>query len=47
MQKNGSADTTALAAVPSVSDSSGFNPTQDQITAAKGVITSTWAAAVS
>jgi putative spermidine/putrescine transport system substrate-binding protein len=46
MQKNGSADATALAAVPPVTDSNPFNPTQDQVTAAKGVVTQNWAAAV-
>jgi putative spermidine/putrescine transport system substrate-binding protein len=47
MQKAGTADATALAAVPPVSDSNPFNPTQDQITAAKAVVTQKWAAAVS
>jgi putative spermidine/putrescine transport system substrate-binding protein len=46
MQKNNSADATALAAVPPVTDSNPFNPTQDQVTAAKGVVTQNWAAAV-
>ncbi len=46
MQKNGSADATALAAVPQVNDSNPFNPTQDQVTAAKAVVTQKWAAAV-
>lgn len=32
--------------LPAVTDTNPFNPTQDQITAAKAVITSTWAAAV-
>jgi putative spermidine/putrescine transport system substrate-binding protein len=46
MQKNGKADPTALAALPPVTDSKPFNPTQDQITAAKAVVTAKWAAAV-
>ncbi len=46
MQKNGSADATALAAVPPVTDNNPFNPTQDQVTAAKAVVTQKWAAAV-
>jgi putative spermidine/putrescine transport system substrate-binding protein len=46
MQKNNSADATALAALPQVTDASPFNPTQDQITAAKAVVTAKWAAAV-
>jgi putative spermidine/putrescine transport system substrate-binding protein len=46
MQKNNSADPTALAALPQVTDASPFNPTQDQITAAKAVVTAKWAAAV-
>ena len=46
MQKTNTADATALAAVPPVTDSSPFNPTQDQITAAKAVVTQKWAAAV-
>jgi putative spermidine/putrescine transport system substrate-binding protein len=46
MQKAGTADTTALAAVPPVTDSNPFNPTQDQVTAAKAVVTQKWAAAV-
>ena len=47
MQGNGSADKTALAALPSVTDASPFNPTQAQVTAAKNVVTQKWAAAVS
>ncbi len=46
MQKNNTADTTALAAVPPVTDANPFNPTQAQITAAKAVVTQNWAAAV-
>ena len=47
MQKAGTADKTALAAVPPVTDTNPFNPTQAQITAAKDVVTQKWAAAVS
>jgi len=47
MQKAGTADATALAALPPVTDPNPFNPTQDQITAAKAVVTQKWAAAVS
>ncbi|HEY2041941.1 MAG TPA: ABC transporter substrate-binding protein [Jatrophihabitans sp.] len=47
MQKANTADPTALAAVPPVTDSSPFTPTQDQVTAAKAVVTQKWAAAVS
>lgn len=47
MQKSNTADAAALAALPEVSDSKPFNPTQDQITAAKAVVTAKWAAAVS
>ena len=46
MQKDGSADEAALAAVPEVDDEKPFNPTQDQITAAKDVVTQKWAGAV-
>lgn len=46
MQKNGKADPTALAAIPSVNDPNPFNPTADQVTAAKAVVTANWAAAV-
>jgi putative spermidine/putrescine transport system substrate-binding protein len=47
MQKAGTADPAALAAIPPVTDPTPFNPTQDQITAAKNVVTAKWAAAVS
>lgn len=47
MQKDNTADKTALAAVPPVTDSNPFTPTPDQVTAAKAVITQKWAAAVS
>ena len=47
MQTNGSADKAALALVPPVTDSNPFNPTQDQVTAAKAVVTQKWSAAVS
>jgi putative spermidine/putrescine transport system substrate-binding protein len=46
MQANGKADATALAQLPQVTDPTPFNPTADQITAAKAVITAKWAAAV-
>jgi putative spermidine/putrescine transport system substrate-binding protein len=46
MQAAGTADKAALAAVPQVTDSNPFNPTQDQITTAKNVVTQKWAAAV-
>jgi putative spermidine/putrescine transport system substrate-binding protein len=47
MQKAGTADKAALAAVPQVADANPFNPTQAQVTAAKAVVTQKWAAAVS
>jgi putative spermidine/putrescine transport system substrate-binding protein len=47
MQQAGTADQAALAAVPPVTDSNPFNPTQDQVTAAKNVVTQKWSAAVS
>jgi len=43
----GTADQTALALVPQVTDPSPFNPTQAEVTAAKAVVTQKWAAAVS
>jgi putative spermidine/putrescine transport system substrate-binding protein len=46
MLKNGKADPTASAALPAVNDTNPFNPTADQITAAKAVVTAKWAAAV-
>jgi putative spermidine/putrescine transport system substrate-binding protein len=46
MQTSGSADATALASLPSVTDANPFNPTQAQITAAKDTVTKNWAAAV-
>jgi len=46
LQKAGTADAAAAAAVPAVTDPNPFSPTQDQITAAKAVITQKWAAAV-
>lgn len=46
MQANGSADATATASMPQVTDANPFNPTQDQITAAKDAVTKNWAAAV-
>ena len=47
MQSAGTANKTALAAVPAVTGSTTFNPTQAQITAAKAVVTKKWSAAVS
>jgi putative spermidine/putrescine transport system substrate-binding protein len=47
MQTAGSVDAAALAAIPKVTDASPFNPTADQVTAAKDVVTKKWAAAVS
>ncbi len=47
MQKAGTADKAALALLPTVNDPSPFNPTQAQVTAAKGVVTQKWSAAVS
>jgi putative spermidine/putrescine transport system substrate-binding protein len=46
MLANGKADATAAAAQPKVNDTNPFNPTQDQVTAAKNVVTQKWAAAV-
>jgi putative spermidine/putrescine transport system substrate-binding protein len=46
MQTAKSADATALAAVPPVTDPSPFAPTQAQVTAAKAVVTQKWPAAV-
>lgn len=46
MQAKGTADKTALAAIPAVNDPKPFNPTSDQVTAAKNVVTQKWAAAV-
>jgi putative spermidine/putrescine transport system substrate-binding protein len=46
MQKAGTADTAALALLPTVTDPNPFSPTQDQVTAAKAVVTQKWAAAV-
>jgi putative spermidine/putrescine transport system substrate-binding protein len=46
MQAGGSADATALASLPSVSDANPFNPTQAQVTTAKDTVTKNWAAAV-
>ena len=46
MQANGSVDKAALAAIPAVNDPSPFNPTSDQVTAAKNMVTQKWAAAV-
>ncbi len=46
MQANGKADAAAAAAQPKVNDTNPFNPTQDQVTAAKNVVTQKWAAAV-
>jgi putative spermidine/putrescine transport system substrate-binding protein len=43
--KDGTADKTALAALPVVNDPNPFLPTQDQTTAAKNVVTQKWAAA--
>jgi putative spermidine/putrescine transport system substrate-binding protein len=42
----GTADKTALAAIPQVTDANPFNPTTAQVTAAKAVVTAKWAAAV-
>ena len=47
MQTSGTADKSALAALPTVTDPTPFNPTQAQVTAAKNVVTQKWAAAVS
>jgi putative spermidine/putrescine transport system substrate-binding protein len=47
MQTAGTADSTALALIPKVTDNSPFNPTPDQVTKAKDVVTQKWAAAVS
>jgi putative spermidine/putrescine transport system substrate-binding protein len=47
MQAAGTADKTALALVPPVTDPNPFNPTQAQVTAAKAVVTAKWSAAVS
>jgi putative spermidine/putrescine transport system substrate-binding protein len=47
MNANGSADKAAAAAQPKVDDANPFNPTQDQITKAKNLVTQKWAAAVS
>jgi putative spermidine/putrescine transport system substrate-binding protein len=47
MQTAGSADAAALAAIPKVTDDNPFNPTADQVTTAKDVVTKKWAAAVS
>jgi putative spermidine/putrescine transport system substrate-binding protein len=46
MMAKGTADATAAAAQPKVNDTNPFNPTQDQVTAAKNVVTQKWAAAV-
>lgn len=46
MQSNGSVDKTAMAAMPTVNDPKPFDPTSDQVTAAKNVVTQKWAAAV-
>ncbi len=46
MQTAKTADATALAAVPPVTDPNPFAPTQAQITAAKAVVTQKWPAAV-
>ncbi len=46
MEKNGTADKTADALLPKVNDPNPFAPTQDQVTAAKAVVTQKWAAAV-
>jgi putative spermidine/putrescine transport system substrate-binding protein len=46
MQTTKTADATALAAVPPVTDPTPFAPTQAQVTAAKAVVTQKWPAAV-
>ena len=46
METSKTADPTALAAIPAVTDPGPFSPTQDQVTAAKNVVTQRWAAAV-
>jgi putative spermidine/putrescine transport system substrate-binding protein len=46
MQTAGTADTTALAKLPAVTDPTPFAPTPDQVSAAKAVVTQKWAAAV-
>jgi hypothetical protein len=46
MTKAKTADPTALAAIPPVNDSTPFTPTQEQVTAAKAVVTQKWAPAV-
>ena len=47
MQANGTADKALVSKIPPVTDADPFNPTQDQITKAKAVVTAKWAAAVS
>ncbi len=47
MQQAGTADKAALAALPVVEDPKPFNPSQQQITAAKNTVTQKWTAAVS
>jgi putative spermidine/putrescine transport system substrate-binding protein len=47
MQSAGTADETALAAVPPVTDDSPFVPTEAQVTTAKNLVTQKWSAAVS
>jgi putative spermidine/putrescine transport system substrate-binding protein len=47
MQKAGTADAAAAAALPKVTDPKPFSPTADQVTAAKAAVTQKWAAAVS
>jgi len=46
MQGKGTADAAALAAIPQVTDPNPFNPSADQVTAAKNLVTQNWAAAV-
>jgi putative spermidine/putrescine transport system substrate-binding protein len=46
MQQAGTADQTALAAVPPVTDPNPFNPTEAQVTKAKDLVTQKWSAAV-
>lgn len=47
LQTAGTADATALAAIPKVTDDAPFNPTPEQVTKAKDVVTQKWAAAIS
>jgi putative spermidine/putrescine transport system substrate-binding protein len=46
MQKNGSVDAVSLAMLPVVNDPTPFDPTADQIVAARTTVTQNWAAAI-